>query len=213
MTTITDKLAEALRNLRALYDTDEGCRSTPEYIAATEALAAYASQRAEPSSGSNSAAPVVTPSDARVEAGAMGLAAHCQRENPTRKPLEWGGLADHERESARADARAVLQAADAVSAPSTHQADVSKSAVEIDGWRPIETAPKDGTMLLLAGFNFGNPQRGQHITAGSWRNERGWWEGLPDPVAEHLTANTQLNNLTHWMPLPAAPGSEQKGGE
>lgn len=73
------------------------------------------------------------------------------------------------------------------------------------GWQPIETAPKDGTMLLLAGDNFGDPQRGQHVTVGSWRNERGWWEGLPDPVEEQMTANTQLQHLTHWMPLPDAP--------
>ena len=144
-------------------------------------------QQAEPSSGSSAAAPVVTPSDARVEAGKAAALASMQEAGIY---MSNGWLTEM--------IGAVLQAADAVSVGA--------------GWRPIETAPKDGTMLLLAGFNFGNPQRGQHITAGSWRNERGWWEGLPDPVAEHLTANTQLNNLTHWMPLPAAPGAEQKEG-
>ena len=32
-------LLEALRNLADLYDTDEGCRSLPEYIAARAAIA------------------------------------------------------------------------------------------------------------------------------------------------------------------------------
>ena len=34
-----DELLEALRNLADLYDTDEGCRSLPEYIAARAAIA------------------------------------------------------------------------------------------------------------------------------------------------------------------------------
>lgn len=33
------ELLEALRNLAKLYDTDEGCRSLPEYIAARAAIA------------------------------------------------------------------------------------------------------------------------------------------------------------------------------
>lgn len=32
-------LLEALIDLRDLYDTDEGCRSTPEYLAASAAIA------------------------------------------------------------------------------------------------------------------------------------------------------------------------------
>lgn len=32
-------LLAALENLAALYDTDEGCRSTPEYVAARKAIA------------------------------------------------------------------------------------------------------------------------------------------------------------------------------
>ena len=164
--------------------------AAPVQPAHWEAVTA-ANQQAEPSSGSNAEAPVVAgPSDARVEAAAKAIADVSE--------AGWLTLEERHQDEYRSEARAALKAADAVSAGA--------------GWMPIETAPKDGTMLLLAGFNFGNPQRGQHITAGSWRNERGWWEGLPDPVAEHLTANTQLNNLTHWMPLPAAPGSEQKEG-
>ena len=34
-----DELLEALRNLADLYDTNEGCRSLPEYIAARAAIA------------------------------------------------------------------------------------------------------------------------------------------------------------------------------
>lgn len=34
-----DELLEALRNLADLYDTDEGCRALPQYIAARAAIA------------------------------------------------------------------------------------------------------------------------------------------------------------------------------
>ena len=65
-------------------------------------------QQAEPSSGSNAAAPVVTPSDARVEAGAKALAAIWEP--------SWEEIAEDQKEGYRDEARAVLKAADAVSA-------------------------------------------------------------------------------------------------
>ena len=61
-------------------------------------------------------------------------------------------------------------------------------------WQPIETAPKDGTNVLLCadgyveiGFWLPNPH--------TW-NDGAWWvEG------GQITAR----NTTHWMPLPKAP--------
>jgi hypothetical protein len=60
-------------------------------------------------------------------------------------------------------------------------------------WQPIETAPKDGTWLLL----FGNPH-GWHMryAIGNWFEGHGPWCGLE---AEYL------GDITHWMPLPTAP--------
>lgn len=59
------------------------------------------------------------------------------------------------------------------------------------GWQPIETAPKDGTPVLL--FDCGA------YWLVEWNKRTGRWEGLdssfvasPEPGA-------------HWMPLPAAP--------
>ena len=77
------------------------------------ALAAYASQQAEPSSGSSAAAPGLCsgssePSDARVEAAAKALLA--------RRELKLEHLTDKAREHYLEDVRAVLKAADAVSA-------------------------------------------------------------------------------------------------
>lgn len=58
------------------------------------------------------------------------------------------------------------------------------------GWQPIETAPKDGTEILL--FSNGD------VGVCYWRNDKvmtGWTWGL----------GKRFRVPTHWMPLPAAP--------
>jgi hypothetical protein len=58
-------------------------------------------------------------------------------------------------------------------------------------WRSIETAPLDGTEVLLiatvGSMLAPNPER----IVGRW--ERGWWGESP------------LSHVTHWMPLPEPP--------
>lgn len=73
------------------------------------------------------------------------------------------------------------------------------------GWRPIETAPKDGTRILLAWKLFGGLS--EHVELGKWKDRQGWsntygraFNGDPDA----------------WAPLapfalPSAPVSD--GGE
>lgn len=65
-----------------------------------------------------------------------------------------------------------------------------------EGWRPIETAPKDGTDILAC------DEDGQYVArwaayAGGNPRWRLWWNGDPN------------DDLTHWQPLPAPP---QPGG-
>lgn len=68
-------------------------------------------------------------------------------------------------------------------------------------WQPIESAPKDGTNVLLVNCK-GN------IAAGLWQGDKlngGWWlrgGNKPD------TFFNFHHGPTHWMPLPAAPGRE-----
>ncbi len=67
-------------------------------------------------------------------------------------------------------------------------------------WQPIETAPKDGTAILLFG---GDPPamwelpepRGYSIA--HWSKGR-WIEATGELYSAH-------ESPTHWMPLPAAP--------
>lgn len=55
------------------------------------------------------------------------------------------------------------------------------------GWMPIEKAPKDGTVVLLAGNN-------GRTADGSWAVKPGLW------IWPYV-----LSDPTHWMPLPPPP--------
>ena len=88
-------------------------------------------------------------------------------------------------------------------------------------WRPIETAPKDGRALLLGYAN----------SHGRWRTLRGQWmsqefidENWEYPETgepgwfETSVENDDVPNCwhtrpTHWMPLPAAPGTSIQAPE
>ena len=54
-------------------------------------------------------------------------------------------------------------------------------------WEPIETAPRDGTVIDLWDSEFGR------ITEQWWDEDDGCWSGFGP------------ENITHWMPLPGAP--------
>lgn len=77
-------------------------------------------------------------------------------------------------------------------------------------WLPIETAPKDGSHLILAcngesfiGFWFELPFK-------EFRDVDGFYVGQQDAEANWLRiADGDQCEPTHWMPLPAAPGAPQ----
>jgi hypothetical protein len=60
----------------------------------------------------------------------------------------------------------------------------------VSGWRPIETAPKDGATLLA----YASPAHGLDgfQTLCSWHPDAGF-------------CVDELREATHWMPLPPAP--------
>jgi len=73
-------------------------------------------------------------------------------------------------------------------------ADAMLEAAERARWQPIETAPKDGTIILLADYRY--PHRPE-ISSGFWEN-RNWTDG-----------SLELSPLTHWQPLPSPPESSK----
>ena len=63
-------------------------------------------------------------------------------------------------------------------------------------WHPIETAPKDGTLVILSGAG--------RVTAGAWYE----WEGTEDVEgganwSDWYGGFTDEHPATRWQPLPA----------
>lgn len=83
---------------------------------------------------------------------------------------------------------------------------LSSAGIDCEGWRTIESAPKDGTWVLIYDPSFEGEMAvsiGSYMTADE-RDKKGrfkcgeWclfeWDGLPS----HATP-------THWRPLPLPP--------
>lgn len=79
-------------------------------------------------------------------------------------------------------------------------------------WLPIETAPKDGTLFLgwVSAVRYGEDDAGQpfeHDVSDydfcRWREMEtgGFYENMMGQIGD-------AQDITHWMPLPAAPSSE-----
>ena len=64
------------------------------------------------------------------------------------------------------------------------------------GWRPIETAPKDGTTVWLASPGF------MHLAYFS--SSYGWL------YTEGRSGSKVLPGATHWQPLPSPPADKEK---
>jgi hypothetical protein len=88
-----------------------------------------------------------------------------------------------------------------LSTPDIDRIEAAISAIESQRWQPIESAPKDGTRVIL-GWPGGGIRYGYFLDnspIGSWRGWRGPSLELPFPSAPP----------THWQPLPAAPEDEK----
>jgi hypothetical protein len=70
------------------------------------------------------------------------------------------------------------------------------------GWQPIETAPKDGSDVLLGRTKDDGDRYEYPVRIGRWSNAVQRWIGV--------TANGRITQPSHWMPLPPPPAN---GGE
>lgn len=71
-----------------------------------------------------------------------------------------------------------------------------------DEWQPIETAPKDGTPVLIAAHDNGMSSQPRHVLVAHWSysfSDDGEW--LRDEGEEF----SQTWPPTHWQPLPDPP--------
>jgi len=63
-------------------------------------------------------------------------------------------------------------------------------------WQPIETAPKDGTIIIVRGGVAYWRERTSH-----WDGAAGWWT-----IAGFDWPGRPIQwEVTHWMPLPEPP--------
>lgn len=66
-------------------------------------------------------------------------------------------------------------------------------------WQPIETAPKDGSEVLIYG------DLGGRVKVCWWNGAHWQWEYDNDVTYGQAI---QSEYATHWMPLPAPPAEE-----
>ncbi|MCZ7856050.1 hypothetical protein O9X81_05440 [Agrobacterium salinitolerans] len=85
--------------------------------------------------------------------------------------------------------------------------DVLRSALsaqvqDVAGWQPIESAPRDGTVILLVGGAYhGNPFTG-YWELRQFNPTRPWVSVVNESrLYEHVP--------THWMPLPTSPAKQE----
>lgn len=81
-----------------------------------------------------------------------------------------------------------------------HSADVTEYVrADLHGWQPIETAPKDGTVIILSGTakeaNFGGDRKEYSVVHQGYWSAKMWQMGTFD----------QWIDVTHWQPLPTPP--------
>ena len=131
------------------------------------------------------------PHDRALEAAARAIWAADGLDRDDDNGWDGQAVSEHTRNMVRAEARAAVTA---------YLAEAG------DGWRDIETAPKDGTRVLLYPGGAFTARWSEECQFGQFKNAPGWqiFE-CEDPfysVAE--------DKPTHWMPLPAPPAAAQE---
>lgn len=81
------------------------------------------------------------------------------------------------------------------------QARAAITAAKAGGWVAIETAPKDGTAVLVS--------EGRFCSCVEWNEEFDWWA-----VDDNKLGPFRLRGAapTHWQPLPNPPKEQSAGG-
>ncbi|MDE2202701.1 MAG: DUF551 domain-containing protein [Burkholderiaceae bacterium] len=72
----------------------------------------------------------------------------------------------------------------------------------VAGWQPIETAPKDGTAILLGSRGGAWIGKWLPVYVSGYRPDNPW----SSLMLNHDHMGEKWCKPTHWMPLPAAPG-------
>ena len=71
-------------------------------------------------------------------------------------------------------------------------------------WRPIETAPKDGSWVDLWAY-FPEHDLAKRVPSAKWDREVNNWRYSYWHFGQYKYPPT----ITHWQPIPAPPGEDQ----
>lgn len=74
-------------------------------------------------------------------------------------------------------------------------------------WRPIDTAPKDGTQILACAFYLGRSDLGASPRTVQWTS---FHPNAPGKAAWRNMFGHKEEWLTHWMPRPEPPSEESQ---
>ena len=86
---------------------------------------------------------------------------------------------------------------------------MAEIAVVPEGWRTMESAPRDGTRVLLAGKDI----YGANDPGGPrWRIDFGWYEPKGGTLREGWVGLGTHYPPTHWMPYPKPPTDTRRRG-
>jgi len=78
-------------------------------------------------------------------------------------------------------------------------------------WQPIETAPKDGTAVLL--YKPDEEMMGSYTLVGFWDKQWCNWAGDGDALVYFsYLYQKEYGHPTHWQPLPEPPEGYPLGG-
>lgn len=73
-------------------------------------------------------------------------------------------------------------------------------------WQPIETAPKDGTPILLSCVR---DRTGKRCVALAWWDGGMWADAMYwSDADQQFSIPLFVSNTTHWMPLPTPPNAQ-----
>ena len=92
--------------------------------------------------------------------------------------------------------------------PSKTDEGQSRLTVGLGGWQPIETAPKDGTWILVYGEGTDDEADTRKVSVAQYTNylngtiyDEFWWQFAWYDGGYY----GRFENPTHWMPLPTPP--------
>lgn len=98
----------------------------------------------------------------------------------------------------RAAQKMICEILAASTTPPAEQQATKETSGGFHVWRDIATAPKDGSRFVAIGYNYGLYSEGRHICVAQWF--RGCWMETSD-----WNEASELQHLTHWLPLPSPP--------